>query len=128
MMCIHRATAILILVGLLVPGLSQGGQPQDRTAAQTSQRTHIISGNVGLPGMVMRGLPGDPVSDDAGLYRAQVPYGWSGKVIPMGKGCQFQPPSREYRNVTADVMRRLRRHGPFRSSSAGPWSRRRMSW
>ena len=104
MMYINRATVILILLGLPMPGLGQAGQPQDRTTAEASQRTLFISGNVGLPGVVMKGLPGDPVADYAGIYRAQVPYGWSGKVIPMGEGCQFQPPSREYKGVTADVV------------------------
>jgi hypothetical protein len=105
MIYIHRATVILILLGLLTPGLSLAGQPQDRTTPETAKRSLTISGNAGLlPGIVMKGLPGDPVADYAGLYRAQVPYGWTGKVTPVGEGCRFVPPSREYRNVTADMM------------------------
>jgi hypothetical protein len=104
MTCIHRATGILILLGLSMPGLSQTGQPQDRTTAEASKKTVTISGNAGLPDIVMKGLPGDPVADYAGLYRAQVPYGWSGKITPAGEGCRFVPPSREYRNLTTDAV------------------------
>jgi hypothetical protein len=104
MLYANRAAIVLILLGLLTPGLSQAGQPQDRTAAETAQKTLTISGYAGLPGIMMTGLPGNPVTDSAGIYRAQVPSGWSGKVTPVGEGCRFDPPSREYRNVTADMM------------------------
>jgi len=53
-----RSAVVLAVLGLLVPGFSQAGQSSDVTA----KRKLIISGQVGLPGVVMKGLPGNPVS------------------------------------------------------------------
>jgi hypothetical protein len=61
--------------------------------------TFTISGNAGAPGVLMRGLPGDPVTDEKGLYRVQVDHGWSGVVVPYREDFNFTPPMREYTPV-----------------------------
>jgi hypothetical protein len=48
--------------------------------------TYIISGTAGIDGVVMDGLPGDPVSGSGGLYNVSVDYGWSGTVTPTRQG------------------------------------------
>lgn len=62
----------------------------------------IISGSVGMSGVTMEGLPGDPVSNEKGFYTAIVDYGWSGTVTPVKEGCIFEPPKRTYTKITAD--------------------------
>ncbi len=62
--------------------------------------TFTISGSVGgADGVVMQGLPGNPVTGGGGLYKVEVPYGWSGKVTPTKEGHEFTPSSNEYSNV-----------------------------
>jgi hypothetical protein len=65
--------------------------------------TYRISGTVGLPDVVMKGLPGDPVSDAGGYYLAMVPHGWSGTVTPEKAGFGFEPASRRYVKPVADL-------------------------
>jgi type II secretory pathway component GspD/PulD (secretin) len=65
--------------------------------------TYIISGSVGKEGVVMRGLPVDPVSGPDGTYRAVVPYEWSGTVTPDLIGYTFTPLSQTYSRVTANM-------------------------
>lgn len=103
MMGIKRIITTLVILGLQAPSLGRAGQPQNAATVGASQRALTLSGNAGLPGVVLKGLPGDPLTDANGRYAAQVPYGWSGKVAPAGEGCRFDPPSREYRSVTADM-------------------------
>ena len=62
---------------------------------------YTIAGSVGLPGVAMRGLPGNPVTDENGVYSAEVAYGWSGTVAPAREGYCFQPAQRRYQHVTA---------------------------
>ncbi len=104
MIGINRIIVTWVILGLLIPGLSRAGQPQNGTTVDASKRALTISGNAGLPGIVLRGLPGDPLTDANGRYAAQVASGWSGKVAPQREGCRFDPPSREYRGVTADLL------------------------
>jgi hypothetical protein len=62
-----------------------------------------ISGSVGLlDGVTMNGLPGNPVTRDNGSYSANAGRGWSGTVTPTKVDYTFDPPSREYVNVTSD--------------------------
>ena len=61
--------------------------------------TFTISGRVGMAGVLMRGLPGDPITDNEGIYRANVPYRWTGTVEPTREGYAFIPPVRKYGNV-----------------------------
>lgn len=64
--------------------------------------TYIISGNVGVEGVTLQGLPGRVVSDPRGRYQVEVPYGWSGLVAPEKDGCEFEPVQRRYERLTAD--------------------------
>ena len=76
----------------------------------TGYPTFTISGNVseadGTPtaGVLMKGLPGDPVTDAAGDYTASVPYNWSGDAVPEKAGWRFVPEKREYINITSDHL------------------------
>ena len=65
--------------------------------------SYTISGSVGIEGVLMTGLPGAPITDTNGRYRAKVPYGFSGIVMPEKDGFVFTPPSREYSAVNEDV-------------------------
>ncbi|MHC4122450.1 MAG: hypothetical protein ACYSSI_02665, partial [Planctomycetota bacterium] len=76
---------------------------QDYTATLL---TSTISGSVGIEGVVMKGLPGNIVSNQYGLYTATVDYGWSGIVIPTKKGYTFDPPKQKYTNIKADCADR----------------------
>jgi hypothetical protein len=67
---------------------------------KASDLTFIISGTAGAAGVVMKGLPKDPVSGPEGAYRAEVPYKWTGTVKPMKEGVQFTPDERPYSVVT----------------------------
>jgi hypothetical protein len=69
--------------------------------------TYTISGYVrdtdslGVEGVVLSGLPGDPETDTGGYYSAVVPYGWSGRVTPTDT-CVFDPEYRDYDSVISD--------------------------
>jgi photosystem II stability/assembly factor-like uncharacterized protein len=69
--------------------------------------TYTISGYVrntdslGVEGVGLSGLPGDPETDTGGYYSAIVPYGWSGRVTPTDT-CVFDPEYRDYDSVTSD--------------------------
>jgi type II secretory pathway component GspD/PulD (secretin) len=88
-------------------------QPADKkydpvTANQKSQdysaklKTFTISGTTGIDGVVMKGLPGNPVTSGGGLYTATVDYGASGIVIPTKEGYTFEPANRTYTKITGD--------------------------
>jgi hypothetical protein len=102
MTCLHRTTVTLALLGLLLPSLSATGRSEG-PASGDSQKAFVISGRVGLPGVSMKGLPGDPVTDENGVYTCRVPQGWSGVVTPTREGFVFTPPSRSCEKVTADL-------------------------
>ena len=65
--------------------------------------TFTISGNASQMGVVMKGLPEDPVTSSDGSYIALVKYGFSGKVTPMKDGFSFKPPSMAYVEVKQDM-------------------------
>lgn len=65
--------------------------------------TFTISGRTGVAGVLMKGLPRQPVTDQEGFYKAQVPFGWSGVVCPSKEGFSFMPPERTYDSVTASL-------------------------
>jgi hypothetical protein len=69
-----------------------------------AQATFIISGTTGISGVVMNGLPGNPVTGNQGAYSVTVPYGWSGTVKPTKIGYTFKPVSKSYSNVTANKL------------------------
>ncbi len=63
--------------------------------------TLTISGTVTLEGapvagVLLSGLPGDPVTDDSGFYAATVAFGWSGTVTPSLQYFTFTPASTDY--------------------------------
>jgi hypothetical protein len=60
------------------------------------------SGGVGVSGVRMSGLPGNPTTDSNGYYSATVSAGWSGTVTPSKSGYTFSPPSASYSNVTSN--------------------------
>jgi type II secretory pathway component HofQ len=61
--------------------------------------TYEITGTTGLAGVIMKGLPEDPITNENGYYSATVTHGWSGKVTPEKAGQKFDPPSKPYTNV-----------------------------
>lgn len=76
-------------------GIVQSGPPHIRIDGT------ITSGNSELPGVVLNGLPGDPVTDAYGNYRAYVGNGWSGTATPTLAGYTFSPASTTYSDVTS---------------------------
>ena len=73
----------------------------------TALPTFTVSGQIidskkktGIPGVVLIGLTGSPVTDASGNYSTQVSHGWSGTVTPYKAGYSFNPLSRAYNNVT----------------------------
>ncbi len=57
----------------------------------------------GLPGVTLWGLPGDPITDEDGRYRARVYSGWSGSIRPEKRGYTFIPEKRDMNNVTSKL-------------------------
>ena len=70
--------------------------------AMERAETFAISGSTGLPGVVMKGLPNNPITDQNGHYSVRVPSGWKGTVTPLKEGYVFDPPARTYDAVRAD--------------------------
>jgi predicted outer membrane repeat protein len=60
------------------------------------------SGAVGISGVTMSGLPGNPSTDGSGFYTAMVDSGWSGTVTPSKADYIIDPTSKIYNNVTSD--------------------------
>jgi len=75
-------------------------QPNQNYAAKII--TFIISGEVGVGGVVIKGLPGNPITRRDGTYQATVKYGWSGTVEPAKEGYAFEPPELIYSRVIHD--------------------------
>ncbi len=74
---------------------------QDYTA---TLKTFVITGTTRMEGVVMNGLPGNPITGSDGTYRAIVDYDWSGTVTPTKVGYIFTPTSRPYSAVTRNQM------------------------
>ncbi|MBW8035133.1 MAG: hypothetical protein FVQ79_05740, partial [Planctomycetes bacterium] len=66
--------------------------------------TYTISGSSGIGGVVMKGLPGDPVCDADGFYSVTVDYGWKGSVIAVKEGFVFEPVERNYSKVVGNQI------------------------
>jgi len=64
--------------------------------------TYTVSGSTGIGGVLLKGLPGNPVSDENGNYSVTVDYGWHGSVFPASEGHVFVPESRSYSKVVGD--------------------------
>ena len=56
-----------------------------------------------VQGVVINGLPGNPVTDAFGYYMAQVTSGWSGTLTPSKTSCTFTPATRSITNVTGSL-------------------------
>jgi hypothetical protein len=103
MMSIKQTMVSLAFLCLLISNFSTVGRSQFSPGPADSKETFTLSGTVGLAGVVMTGLPSQVVTDPTGAYTAAAPYAWSGRVVPAKEGYLFEPPSREYRMVTADL-------------------------
>ncbi|TKJ39215.1 MAG: hypothetical protein CEE38_00215 [Planctomycetes bacterium B3_Pla] len=62
----------------------------------------LITGTTEVEGVVMKGLPRDPVTGKDGSYSVKVKYGWIGTVTPTKAGYEFSPIEQQYPSVTAD--------------------------
>jgi hypothetical protein len=98
MRCLTRTMFRLVVFNLAMAGFvfAQSSTGEKKT-------TYTISGSVGVPGVLMRGLPGDPVSNTQGHYSVAVEEGWSGTVTPRLEGFTFTPPARSYTKVVGDL-------------------------
>lgn len=83
------------------PKVTSDQSNQDYTA---TLKTFIISGTTRMEGVVMEGLPGNPITGSDGTYRAIVDYDWSGTVRPTKVGYIFTPTSKPYSAVTRNQM------------------------
>ena len=90
------------IIVLCIFSLATASPAMLQTSPEGKIRTFIISGKVGMGGVTMNGLPGDPVTDTRGYYNATVGYGWSGKVTPIKEGFSFEPSGRIYDKVPSD--------------------------
>ena len=68
--------------------------------AMERAETFTISGSTGLPGVLMNGFPGNPVTDRKGYYSVSVPSRWKGTVTPVKEGYMFDPPAKMYEAVS----------------------------
>ncbi|MEN6560040.1 MAG: Ser-Thr-rich GPI-anchored membrane family protein [Acidobacteriota bacterium] len=64
----------------------------------------VLVGGSPLAGVLMSGLPGNPVTNSSGAYDVTTSAGWSGTVTPALDGYAFTPPSRTYTTVTEDQL------------------------
>jgi hypothetical protein len=83
------------------PKVTSDQSNQDYTA---TLKTFVISGTTRMEGVVMNGLPGNPITGSDGTYRATVDYDWSGTVTPTKVGYIFTPASKPYSAVTRNQM------------------------
>jgi hypothetical protein len=61
-----------------------------------------ISGRTGVSGVMMTGLPGNPVTDQKGHYSATVPLNWTSVVSPKKEGFTFMPRQKIYQRIRND--------------------------
>ncbi|MBN1804755.1 MAG: hypothetical protein JW837_05855 [Sedimentisphaerales bacterium] len=61
-----------------------------------------ISGTTGLSGVMMQGLPGNPVTGPDGSYNVTVDWNFSNIVIPIKEGYSFTPAETTYAAITKD--------------------------
>ncbi|NQV33847.1 MAG: hypothetical protein HQ515_14230 [Phycisphaeraceae bacterium] len=62
-----------------------------------------IAGSVGMPGVLITGLPGGIVSDASGHYQALIRRDAQPMVIPMKEGFEFNPKGKIYNHISADL-------------------------
>ncbi|MDT8301526.1 MAG: hypothetical protein RQ760_08580 [Sedimentisphaerales bacterium] len=79
----------------------------DKTQDYTPEPIMLtISGSTGLEGVKMEGLPGDVVTGSGGTYSAEVDWGFSGIVIPLKDGYEFNPSEYTYAAIATDQKNR----------------------
>ncbi|MHC4532667.1 MAG: hypothetical protein ACYS6K_01830, partial [Planctomycetota bacterium] len=79
----------------------------DKTQDYTPEPIMLtISGSIGMEGVKMEGLPGDVVTGPSGTYKATVDWGFSGIVIPLKEGYEFNPADMTYAAITNDQKNR----------------------
>jgi len=88
-----RTMTLLVVINLITGGL----------APAQEGKTYTISGSAGLPGVMMKGLPGNPVTSEDGTYSVTVDDGWSGAVTPTKEGFNFMPKGRHYMTLVKDM-------------------------
>ncbi len=89
---------------VLIPPVTRDLKNQNFTA---SPMTFTISGTTDVPSVTLQGSPGRPVvSSSNGSYSVNVPWGWSGTIIPKKDGYEFSPPSTQYTDVRDSEINR----------------------
>jgi len=88
----------------------RNGQTGDIVLNITTDRPNLlISGRItdgdgtGVEGVILSGLPGDPLTDADGYYAATVSYGFDAVIAPSKPGWTFDPPQRDYDDVTTSI-------------------------
>jgi uncharacterized repeat protein (TIGR03803 family) len=99
----------LTKVGDSLYGMTRWGGTAGSGVIFSMKVMYSISGTVrvngvGLAGVTMNGLPGNPATNAAGQYTASVPTYWSGTVTPRLDGYTFTPSSRTHTYVEADLL------------------------
>ncbi|MCX7017213.1 MAG: hypothetical protein NTW86_32395 [Candidatus Sumerlaeota bacterium] len=79
-------------------------RPAPAQAANFVIAGQVQMNSVGVGGVAMNGLPGNPLTDLNGAYGVLVPQGWSGTVRPAKTGYVFSPSFRDYSNVQFDLL------------------------
>jgi hypothetical protein len=79
---------------------SRVAENQEKQDFQARIHQYKLSGSVGMEGVLMQGLPGNPTTGSDGCYEAMVEYGWSGMVKPAKEGFRFQPQKKHYVQVS----------------------------
>lgn len=95
------STLALILLCAFA-ALTQGCAPADRPPDAVTISGTVLAGGAPLSGVVLSGLPGNPVTGANGAYSVTVAVGFLGTVTPILTGYAFDPASRTYANLSAD--------------------------
>jgi Flp pilus assembly secretin CpaC len=68
----------------------------------------IVINNEPVPGVAITATNGGStdMTNSRGQFMVEVPYGWTGDLIPTKEGWEFDPPSKAYLNVMEDINER----------------------
>ncbi len=86
-----------------------GSQTWKFTTLTLPPAAYSVEGTIGdnngqpIAGVRIEGFPEVIFTDAGGHYTVTVPAGWSGHVAPVSADRTFDPPSRNYSNVNANV-------------------------
>ncbi len=81
--------------------------PQDpvvRSSSHGENQYFCLAGSVGMPGVLITGLPGGIVSDATGHYQALIKKDAQPMVIPIKEGFEFNPKGKIYNHLYANLM------------------------